>query len=218
LTRDLKRGFAYGFLSCAVIWISTLLVPLFMPKAVSRTLFSFLDISTPPKKADYLFVPSGSLFYRLPFAIDLLNQHLGDTLVLTVTEPARWRREIRNDSDEDLTEGSLVFKLLRSRGITGDTQVLFLGESRSTWQDARLFSDFLSKHPHATAIAVSDGYHLRRIRLSVNRTNSKVGDRTSYAASSTFDDLLHRDTEYSDAYQQVFKEWIKLIFYAVGRA
>lgn len=218
MTRDKKRGFAYGFLSCAIIWASTLLVPLFMPRAVSRTLFSLLDISTPPARADYLFVPSGSLFYRLPFAIDLLNQHLGDTLVLTVTEPTRWRREIRNYADEDLTEGSLVFKLLRSRGVTGDTQVVFLGESRSTWQDAKLFSEFLSKHPGATAIAVSDGYHLRRIRLAVTRTDPNVALRTSYAASSTFDDLLHRDTEHSDAYQQVFKEWIKLIFYAVGRA
>ncbi|OGH61017.1 MAG: hypothetical protein A3G34_17000 [Candidatus Lindowbacteria bacterium RIFCSPLOWO2_12_FULL_62_27] len=213
----MRKGFVYGFLAACLVWTAILVTPLVMPKAVSRTIFSFLDVSQEPRRVDYLLVPSGSLFYRLPFAVGLMDRRLGDTLVLTVTEPPRWRREMRDIAGEDLTEGSLVLKLLRSHGVS-ETQVVFLGQSRSTWQDARLFSDFLAARPAATALAVSDGYHLRRIRLSMARTNAAAEQRVLYIASSTFDDLLRRDNESSDAYQQVFKESIKLIFYALGRA
>lgn len=213
--RGARRGFLCGFAVSSILWIALLATPIVMPQAVSRTLYSFLDISTPPRRADYLFVPAGSLFYRLPFAVNLLHQRLGDTLVLTVTEPSKWRREIRNYADEDMTEGSLVLKLLRSHGV-GDTQVIFLGETRSTLQEAGLLTEFLSKRPASTATAVSDGYHLRRIRLSLTRSNPEVSRTVSYTASSTFDDLLQRDVEISDVYQQIFKEWIKLIFYAIG--
>jgi uncharacterized SAM-binding protein YcdF (DUF218 family) len=213
----MKRGFIIGFAAATATWIAIILLPILMPQTVSRTLFSFLDVSEPPRRVDYLLVPSGSLFYRLPFAVGLLNQRMADTIVLTVTEPPKWRKEAKKYSDDDFTEGSLVLRLLRSHGIC-DTQVVFLGQSRSTWQDARLFTHFMSAHPAAAAAAVSDGYHLRRLRLSFDRSDEPGAKHVFYIASSTFDDLLRRDTEYSDAYQQVFKEWIKLAFYYLGRA
>ncbi len=213
----MKKGFIIGFVTASLLWAVVFLLPILVPQAVSRALFSFLDISAPVQRVDYLLVPSGSLFYRLPYAMGLLDEHLADTIVLTVTEPSKWRKDTRKYFDEDLTEGSLVLRLLRAHGV-GDTQVLFLGQSRSTWQDARLFTRFMKEHPAARASAVSDGYHLRRFRLSITRSDESAAPRISYVASSTFDDLLRRDTEYSDAYQLIFKEWIKLIFYALGRA
>ena len=214
----MKREFWFGFFAACLIWIFALTVPLlFVPQPLSRALFSLLDVSSPPARADYVLVPSGNLFYRLPHAIALLHHHLGDTLLLTVTEPARWRRDAQNFTEESVTESSLVIRLLRMNGI-GDTQVIFLGESRSTWQDARLFSDFLADRPAANATVVSDGFHLRRIRLSFTRTNPAVAARVSYAASSSFDDLLRRDVEVSDTYQMIFKECIKFVFYFIGRA
>ena len=213
-----KRYFFLGALAASLVWIAVLSTPLFIPKAVSRTLFSFLDVSGPPSRADFIMVPSGSLFYRLPFAADLLHRNLGDTLILTVTEPSAWRKQARQWAGVgEVTEGSMVLRLLRTHNVS-DTQVVFLGESRSTWQDARLFCDFLAAHPTATAMAVSDGYHLRRLRLSVSRTDPNAAQRVSYVSSSSFDDMLTRDTESSDSYQQIFKEWIKLIFYTLGRA
>lgn len=213
----MKRGFFLGALTASLIWVVVLSMPFMVPQQLSRTMFSLLDVSVPPSRADYIFVPSGSLYYRMPFAIGLMNRHLADTMVLTVTEPSRWRREVRNITDADVTEGSLVLRLLRTHGVD-ESQVIFLGESRSTWQDARLFSEFMGKHPGATAMVVSDGYHMRRLRLSFGRTNEQVAARITCVSSSNFDDLLSRDTEYSDVYQLIFKEWFKLVFYVLGRA
>jgi len=206
-----------GVIAASGFWLIIFSLPILIPDRVSRAIFSYLDISNPPRPADYLLVPSGNLFHRLPAAITLLSEHFGDTLILTVTEPSRWRKEARQYTDEDITEGPMVLRLLRSRGV-GDTQVIFLGESRSTWQDAEMFSEFLSRRPTARALAISDGYHLRRLRFSIHRVDPMVSGRIGFVSSSSYADFAKRGGEPSDLYQVIFKEWIKLVFYALGRA
>lgn len=213
----MKRGFVYGVICSSLVWGAVLLLPILIPESVARALHSYLDISTPPERADYILVPSGSMFYRLPFAVNLLHQRLGDTLVLTVTEPSQWKREAKKSYGVDLTEGSTVLQLLRAEGV-GETEVIFLGQSRSTRQDVKLFAEFLAKHPGGAAAALSDGCHLRRLRLAFEHTTPAPGRKISYVASSNFEDLLSRGTEPSDVYQFIFKEWIKYIFYTIGRA
>ncbi|MBI4179368.1 YdcF family protein [bacterium] len=215
----MKRGFWYGAVAASLLWLAAILAPISAPRTVGRAIHAFLDISDGklPEHSDFILVPSGSMLYRLPFAIRLLRENRGDTLVLTVTEPPNWRQSQETGENSEIPELSTVQQVLLATGV-GDSEVVFLGKSRSTREDVKLFTDFLDSRPGWTAVVVSDGCHLRRLRMVFDNVRPGPAAGISYAASTKFDDLLDRSTEPSDVYQFVFKELIKYLFYVTGRA
>lgn len=170
-----------------ILVISLLLVILFTGRAF-KNIGNWLSRSDTPKHADLIICLNGE--HRIAKAARLYHEAMADTVLLTVHKTAR---------------------ILVNQGVPASAVHLLPGV-RTTFEEALAARDYVSKHPAATALVVSDPYHMSRVRWSFEKTFRKTETRLVFVAS----DLSWPQHDwYHDPFvrYQVVSELSKIIFY-----
>ncbi len=104
--------------------------------------------------AQYNGVPSPVLKARLDHAFDLEERGFAPLIITTGG----------SGGDPSFTEGGVARDYLIQRGVAA-TRILAETESRTTYQNVRAATHLLRQRGAVSCIAVSDGFHLYRIKL-----------------------------------------------------
>lgn len=173
-----------------------------------RSVARFLDVSGPPRRADYAMVLGGGIETR-PFAAAALLRH-GWVRRILISELPLW--EDRDDAilppEHDVTR-----RILTILGVPDDAVVLLRGDHASTFDEIVSLRDFLRDHPEATVLVVTDALHTRRTAWSVRRVLGPDAERVGFisAAGDGFDP--NRWWAYPEGFYFVLSEYLKLVFY-----
>jgi len=124
----------------------------------------WLDVSEPPRPADYAYALGGGAESRPFVAAGLYKRGLVSGVLLPEVQPGP-------DAADGLAPGEteLVRRLLRARGVPEDRVQILPGAVTSTFDEAHSLGRFLDAHPDATVAVVTDDYHTRRARRVFRR-------------------------------------------------
>ncbi len=121
---------------------------------------AFLDVSEPPRKADYVMVLGGGESTRPFVAAALVKAGYAPKVILTTPRLNALAEDGLVPKEEEIAR-----QVLLARGVDADDIVLpKYKRVRSTADEARLLNDFMEKHPQARFIVVTNTFHTRRAR------------------------------------------------------
>jgi uncharacterized SAM-binding protein YcdF (DUF218 family) len=104
--------------------------------------------------AEYNGVPSPVLKARLDHALELENRNLAPVVITTGG----------SGGDPHFTEGGVARDYLIQQGVA-EAKILSETRSDTTYESVKAVAEILRQRHAHTCIAVSDGFHLYRIRL-----------------------------------------------------
>lgn len=188
----------WGILALILVILAIAAVPLL------RALGDFLIVSDAPQKVDLITASSGPS-YRIIYAADLFQDHLGGRLFFTGGY---------NEFDNRY-EASWSRTLAQNEGVppeaiyTDDTTVT------STYEEAERLKAFIEAHPgeiHSVMI-VTDMYHTRRARWAYQKVLGK--DITVLMAPVPYQKAGYTKNWWTNSFSRklVFEEYGKLAFY-----
>jgi uncharacterized SAM-binding protein YcdF (DUF218 family) len=119
----------------------------------------WLDVSEPPRPADYALVLGGGPDSRPFVAAGLYKRGLAGGVLVADVRPAPDAADLAAP-----TEAALIRRVLTARGVPAGNVVTLPGEVASTFDEAHALGRFLDAHPGATVAVVTDDYHTRRAR------------------------------------------------------
>jgi uncharacterized SAM-binding protein YcdF (DUF218 family) len=171
---------------------------------------TFLDVSEPPRRADYAQVLGGGDDTRPFVAAALVKAGLTDVVLVPRTQRSP-------DVADGLTppEEEVIRRVLVARGVPEGRIVLLDGECASTRDEAAALARFLDAHPGATVNVVTNAYHTRRARATFRAALGERAGAVRFVAAPTdgFDAgswWRHEAgvTAYADEYAKLLAGWL----------
>ncbi len=150
----------------------------------------WLSRNDAPVPADLIICLSGK--HRIAKAARLYHQGLADTVLLTV-----------NTTDDVLVQ----------KGVPSSAVKLAPGV-RTTFEEASAARKYVRQNPAATALVISDPYHMSRVRWSFEKAFQSMDIRLVFVASDLF---WPQHTWFNDPFAryQVASEVSKMLFYRI---
>lgn len=165
------------------VWRRVLYVGLIFAAIIAAVLFvshaaRFLDVSTPPRPADYAFVVPGEENTR-PFVAALLYRR-GLVPKILVAENLK-------DSTQQTgmlpSTGRVIVEVLQRRGVPSKDILPLGGATASTWDDLAILSQFLKQNPGATVLVITSSFHTRRCRWVLRQQLGAEASRVHLVAA-----------------------------------
>ncbi len=130
----------------------------------------WLNVSEPPRVADYVLVLGGDRQTRPFAAAALYRAGLARNVLLPTAGLA--------DEEDDLVppEHEIARRVLRRGGVPEDAVIVLPGVVHSTFDEARALAHFLDERPNGSVTVLTSDYHTRRTRWIFRRV---VGERPS---------------------------------------
>jgi uncharacterized SAM-binding protein YcdF (DUF218 family) len=138
----------------------------------------FLDVSEPPRRADYVFVLGGGPETRPFAAAALLRAGLARRALFATVKLSPEAEDGLWPADHEVTR-----RVLLARGVRPADIVIFPEECDSTEDEARVLACFLEAEPEATVTVVTSDYHTRRTRLLFRRALGPQQGRVHFVAA-----------------------------------
>ncbi|ELK47044.1 hypothetical protein D479_07936 [Halobacillus sp. BAB-2008] len=155
--------------------------------------FLFIEDSEDVQPADALIVLSGES-NRLPYAVDLFNQGLADSIILT-----------------NSTEKGVTREDAENLGVPSDA-IIEETKAESTLDNAVLSEEIMFKYDFTSAIVVTSDYHSRRTKMTFDKIYEDSIE-LSYAFAPSFFDASDGLNEREQ--KMTFSEYVKYIAYSV---
>lgn len=198
-------------IGCAIASVlAVAAVFLFTRPPFLRAAAHFLDVGSPPQRADYAMVLGGGIETR-PFAAAALMRHGWVRGILISELP------LLEDADDAIlpAEHDLTRRILTILGVPEKAVVVLQGNHASTFDEILSLRDFLEAHPRVTVLVVTDALHTRRTAWSVHRALGADAERVRFvsAVGGGFDP--DQWWVYPEGFYFVLSEYLKLAFYLV---
>jgi uncharacterized SAM-binding protein YcdF (DUF218 family) len=170
----------------------------------------FLDVSEPPTPVDAVMVLGGGTDTR-PFVAAALVRSGKARRVLVPTV-----RHSHEGADRlSPSEGELIRRILRARGVSDDDIVTLPGEVDSTRDEAQALNRFLDSEPDTSVTVVTNGFHTRRAHMLFRH---ELGDRMArvhFVAAPT--DRFNENNwwRHEEGFSCYATEYFKLVYYGL---
>jgi uncharacterized SAM-binding protein YcdF (DUF218 family) len=184
---------------------------------VLRGLARWLDVGQRPVAVDYAVVLPGELNTRPFVAAALVNKGLARRVI--VPEP-RTRLDVvegRAKPHEEVTR-----MVLESRGVAADDILIAVGQSGSTFDDARTVLRLLQDQPQASIAVVTNSLHTRRAKWAFERVFGSTAHHLCFVSAPTDGFSAENWWQTREGLQAYVNEFMKLpvywIYYGHGLA
>ena len=129
----------------------------------------FYSIET-PDKADYIFVPSGSL-RRTIYAINLRNNPGLDQVKILFSSGIGYL-----DKENGIDEETFLIKNLISSSNLNSDSIIFLPEARNTFENFKRLNEFLieKNESESKIILITDAFHMSRSLSMAKKFNLNI--------------------------------------------
>jgi uncharacterized SAM-binding protein YcdF (DUF218 family) len=172
----------------------------------------FLVVDEPVAAADVIAVFAGGGGERADHAAALFAQGLAPRILVTGGEASG---AVELVCGERLTGAELSARRLARAGVPADA-VTIVPRGTSTYEEAAVVREFLTRGGHHTVIAVSSAYHMRRVGASLrHHLRGDAVVRLSAAPTRDFDPRRWWRDEHG--LLLVTHEYLKLAYYHLAR-
>ena len=202
MSRRVKRASAslVVLTLCAVAYLSRLSLLPYM--------CTWLDVGESPDCADCVYILPGDETLRPLVGAALVNAGLArDVLVPSTRVSADEMDGISQPTSE------IVRRVLLHRGIPQEKIVSLDGANRTTFDDARVLSDYLDSVPQDTVIVITNAFHTRRTRFIFREVLGRKSERLRFVAAPNPGFADDNWWQQRSGIRSVLSENIKLWFY-----
>lgn len=170
----------------------------------------WLDVSEPPRPADYVLVLTGGEDTRPFVAAALYTKGYVREVLVPYLRPSADARDGVVPDDTDL-----IRRVLVARGVPAGRVTRLPGEVNSTADEARALARFLDDHPEATVAVVTNDFHTRHARRILYRAVGRRAGQVYLVAAPT--DRVRPDTWWTSerGCAIYLSETFKSVYYAV---
>ena len=173
--RPMPRGRRLGK---GIIWVAVLF-SLYATRGWTLPAWGHaIDVSEPPRPADYAMVLTGGEYTRPFVAAGMYKYgHVGGILIA--------RMRLTPDATDGILppESELIRSTLILRGVPEEKVTILPGEINSTADEAQALASFLEGHPDATVAIVTNDFHTRRARRVFRKAlGTRAGQIYMFAA------------------------------------
>lgn len=168
---------------------------------------TFLDVSESPHPADALLILPGSEDARPEKAADLILARFAKVALIPETSLPTDPPSVPGAASTARTR-----KLLLQRGVHESQIVVIHGHSKSTYGDAELLARYLLTSPVTSVIVVTDAWHTRRARWSIQHVLAGNQTRVQFCSVPYRFDTKRWWTHRAGR-NNILTEWAKLLCY-----
>jgi uncharacterized SAM-binding protein YcdF (DUF218 family) len=185
--KRLLRIIVFGVCFIGVVWVSR---RFWLP-----WLHDYLDVSQPPRPADFVVVLGGNTNSRVHTALALYRQGLVSGVIASGCSPHL----------------EMQLALFEQGGVPSDA-ILVNDHAKNTWNEAKQVLALLQTEGATSALIITDRFHTRRVRATYAHLKGDLDIKLTFVASS---DTLSSDNWWKNASgrSNVLKEYPKLVYY-----
>ena len=162
----------------AIVLVVTLSLIYFSRAWLLPPVATFLDISEPPMRVDYVLVLNGGPETRPFVAAAMVKAGLVKQVLLTTASPTA-------DTDNWTLppEHEIASRVLRARGVPAAQIHVIPGKIASTYDEACALARFLKTNPAESVAIVTNDFHTRRTRSIFRQVIGDTSVRLSFVSA-----------------------------------
>ena len=204
MSLPIKQGkiwFVIGVTGLVVFWNRSSLLPY---------MSTWLDVGESPDCADYVYILPGDETLRPLVGAAIVNAGLARNVLIPSTR-------VSADEKDGISQptSEIVRRVLRHRGIPDEKILSLESENRTTFDDARVLSDYLESVPQDTVIVITNAFHTRRTRFIFREVLGRKADRLRIVAAPNPGFADDNWWQRRSGFRIVLSENIKLCFYVL---
>lgn len=170
----------------------------------------WLDVSEPPRFADYAMVMGGGIENRPVVAAFLWKKRWVKEILISEIQPRESEGRALLPPEHELTRAMLI-----RLGVPEERIVTLRGNHAATFHEIESLRRLLSENPNCRVLIVTDALHTRRTAWSVRHLLGADARRISFVAAPSERYELRRWWQTGDGFFMVTSEYLKLLFYVL---
>jgi uncharacterized SAM-binding protein YcdF (DUF218 family) len=160
-------------------------------------LYTFLDVTTPPKQADFIVILGGGRDGgRAQMAAQLYQRGYADYIISSGCD-----------------EGQCMDRRILSQGGIPDDAILEIRDATNTWNEAQQVLALLRVKGAKSAIIVTDSFHSRRAQATYQHLKGDRPMEFVFVAAPTF--FMPEGWWEQHSSSLIWDEYLKIAFYAL---
>ncbi len=204
----MARRPALRFLAfCSIATVLVAIVAVWMHASWLPRLASWLDVGQPFQHVDVVMALPGDSERRPFVAAALVNVGLADEVLIVSTAPTTDLIDAIGVPEHVLTQ-----RIYTARGVPAERIRVLEGRSSSTIHDTRQLAAHLTRQREGTAGIVTNAYHTRRTRWTLDHRLPELADRIK-VFSAPNPGHINQWWRNPKGFQAVSSEYLKLAAY-----